>query len=92
MAFGTNSVLLQNNQPISTFNINTSSLDQLIQPLKGLDTPIAFDSYGKNMLVKNIQPEMNYLEKIYVINNELKTRLPIESNGLIIYANWWYLN
>ncbi|MFL2635039.1 MAG: hypothetical protein ACJ0J6_04270 [Dehalococcoidia bacterium] len=92
MAFGTNSVLLQNNQPISTFNINTSSLDQLIQPLKGLDTPIAFDSYGKNMLVKNIQPEMNYLEKIYVINNELKTRLPIESNSLIIYANWWYLN
>jgi len=92
MAFGTNSVLLQNNQPISTFNINTSSLDQLIQPLKGFDTPIAFDSYGKNMLVKNIQPEMNYLEKIYVINNELKTRLPIESNSLIIYANWWYLN
>ena len=92
MAFGTNSVLLQNNQPISTFNINTSSLDQLIQPLKGLDTPIAFDSYGKNMLVKNIQPGMNYLEKIYVINNELKTRLPIESNSLIIYANWWYLN
>lgn len=92
MAFSINTILLQNNQPISIFNISASRLDKLIPPLKGLDVPIAFDSYGKNMLVKNIQPEMNYLEKIFVINNELKTRLPIENNNLVIYANWWYIN
>ena len=44
------------------------------------------------MLIKNIQPDMNYLEKIFVSNNEYKTRFPIESENLIIYANWWYVN
>ena len=45
-----------------------------------------------NWVKKNLK--QNDAETIFmnIINNELKTRLPIESNSLIIYANWWYLN
>ena len=90
IAFGSNSELLQKKQPINIFNLKEPGLEKLTQPLNGFDTPIAFDRYRENMLIKNIQPNMNYLEKIYISNNEEKTRFPIESDNLIIYANWWY--
>ncbi len=90
IAFGSNSELLQKKQPINIFNLKETGLEKLTQPLNGFDTPIAFDRYRENMLIKNIQPNMNYLEKIYISNNEEKTRFPIESDNLIIYANWWY--
>jgi hypothetical protein len=90
IAFGSSSELLQKNQPINIFNLQERGLEKLSQPLNGFDIPVAFDRYGENMLIKNIQPNMNYLEKIYVSNNKYKTRFPIESDNLIIYANWWY--
>ena len=90
IAFGSNSDLLHKNEPINIFNLNEPGLKKITKPLNGFDTPIAFDHSKKNILIKNIQPNMNYLETFYVSNNEYKTRFPIESNDLIIYANWWY--
>ncbi|MBR73971.1 MAG: hypothetical protein CL872_03415 [Dehalococcoidaceae bacterium] len=92
IAFGSHSDLIQIEQPINIFNFKHSTIAKHERPINGFDTPISLDQKRGNMLIKNIQPDMNYLEKIFVSNNEYKTRFPIESENLIIYANWWYVN